>query len=354
MSKTIFIDFETRSVLDLKEVGAVRYAEHESTVAWCLAWGFTEGEIRLWKLGEPSPTDLFKEIEMGAKVVAHNAFFELTLWNLAMHTRHGWPVLPIEQVYCTMTYAYAMALPGSLEKASIAAGIEHKKDMAGNRMMLKLAQPKRMEGTTPIWWDANESPDKFEILWNYCVQDIKVERELYSRLLPLSKEERETWLLDWKINMRGVLVDIPAVQTAIEIVELEKKRLDEEMRLTTDGAVSTCTATGQLKDWLQWQGVETESVAKSDVIRILDSDISDRVRTALMLRQEAAKSSTAKLQAMMNRAASDGRIRQMFQYHGANTGRWAGRGVQLQNLPKSKLEQEQIEDVFSILGKGEL
>src|SRR5690606_8932821 len=126
---------------------------------------------------------------------------------------------------------YAMALPGSLEKAAAAVGIDQQKDMAGNRIMLQLAKPRAIgEDGTVVWWD---DPAKLERLYAYCKQDVEVERELYRRLAPLSDQERKVWLLDYRINQRGVAVDRQAVEAAIKIVEAEKRRLDKAMRDVT-------------------------------------------------------------------------------------------------------------------------
>lgn len=366
----IHCDFETRSTVDLKKAGLDVYARHPSTDVWCMAWAVDEGPVHMWT---PDPTGahyprLLSEVmaEPNVVFIAHNAQFELAIWNQIMVSRYGWPELKIEQTYCTMAMAYAMALPGSLEKAAAAVGIEAQKDMAGHRVMMQLSKPRRgpepscgaCHGTgvyggvggpcdcTEFWND----PAKLETLYRYCKQDIEVERQLYKRLLPLSPAERALWILDQKINNRGVAIDVLSARKAIALVAAEKKRLDEEMRKVTGNAVATCTATGQLTQWLRWRGLEVPSVAKADVLDLLAGPLPDDCRAALLLRQEAAKSSTAKLDAMIEVAAVDGRARGLFQYHGAGTGRWAGRKVQTQNMQRPSLGQDQIDDVFEILG----
>jgi DNA polymerase len=251
---------------------------------------------------------------------------------------------------CTMAMAYAMALPGSLDKASAAVGIEQRKDAVGGRIMLQLSQPKTDEPLT--WYEPADYPEKFAALYAYCKQDVEVERALYKRLLPLSPSEREMWLLDMRINQRGILVDRSAVHKAVRIVESETARLDKEMREVTGNQVATCTATAQLTQWLRYRGLKLEGVAKSDVTSLLSDDkLEPDCRRALELRQEAAKSSTAKLETMVSRACSDGRIRGTLQYHGAATGRWAGRGLQTHNFPRGTLSHSDIDGVFGLLDK---
>lgn len=346
----VHIDFETRSTVDIKASGADVYARHESTDALCLGYAIGDSRVEVWKRGEPPPLDLFFAIDDGAEVVAHNAAFELLIWNHTMQ-RHGWPPLNPEKTVCTMAMAYAMALPGALEKTAAALGIKHQKDMAGSRIMLQLSQPRKiLEDGTVVWWTPEEHPEKYERLYAYCAQDILVEREAFKRMMQLSPKEKEIWLLDHKINQRGVYVDLQAVKAAIAIVQIEKARLDSEMKRITNNGVGTCMANGQLTDWLRFRGVKTEGVAKADVAALLEKgDLPVDCREALLLRQQAAKSSTAKLEAMLKGVCEDGRSRGLFQYHGASTGRWAGRRIQLQNLPRNTISQEDIEAVFEIL-----
>ncbi len=348
--KVLFLDFETRSTCDIKKAGAEVYARHPSTEILCMGWALERGKVEIWK---PEDVSIFSDGFEFQTVVAHNAAFELAIWNHVGVKRHGWPPLNPGQVVCTMAMAYAQALPGSLDKASAAAGIDQQKDMKAQRVMLQLAQPRRSEPDgSVVWYTPESSPEKFEILYEYCKQDVEVERQLYARLMQLSENEKAIWQLDYKINQRGIQIDRRSVSTAIKMLEIEKKRLDLEMRSVTKNAVATCTATGQLTDWLRFRGVKVSGVAKTDVTELLDTELPADCRRALELRREAAKSSTAKLEAMALRACDDGRIRGTTQYHGAGTGRWAGRGLQIQNFPRPKLSQDEIDDVFDVLGRG--
>lgn len=352
MKEFVHVDFETRSAADLLKVGADVYAQHHTTEVLCLAYAFNDEPIQLWTPDLPPPQRLLDHVRKGLTVRGHNiGGFEMLIWNCVCTLLYGWPQLLIEQCEDTMAMAYAMALPGSLDDASRAAGIPYQKDLAGHRVMLQLSQPRATAADgTPIWWTKADHPDKFEKLYAYCIQDVQVERALCKRLLPLSPFEQRVWILDYYINRRGVFVDTLAAQVATALVESEKIRLNKQMNQITNGAVSTCTATGQLNDWLTWKGLTVPSVAKADVIEMLAKpDLPDDCRQALLLRQEAAKTSTAKLAAMTNGASVGGRVRGLFQYSGASTRRWAGRRVQLQNLPRPTIKQEQIEKVFELL-----
>lgn len=350
----VFFDFETRSAVDLKAAGADVYARSETTDALCLAYAINDGPVHLWKLGDPAPFELFMELEAGAAMIAHNAAFEYDIWNKCCAPKYGWPELPHEQLYCTMTYAYALNLPGSLENCARALGIDKQKDMKGHRIMLQLSKPRKvMPDGEIVWWTVEDVPEKYAATYDYCVQDLLVERELLKRLRVLSPIERKLWILDQKINQRGVYIDAPAVKAAIDLLEMEKRRLNAEMKDTTNSAVSTFNAVGQIRDWLQNQGIETPGVTKADVVTLLEREhLPERVRRALQIRQEGGRSSTAKLAKMLSGISFDGRVRGSFQYHGAGqTGRWAGRRIQLHNLPRPTISQKNIEAIIDLLGK---
>lgn len=352
----IYLDFETRSAADITKCGADVYAKHPSTEIMCMGYAFDDEPVEIWIPRSQEPLDLFLSVaaepaisgSAAAQVIAHNAPFEIAIWNHVGVKKYGFPPLPTEAFLCTMAMAYAMALPGALEKVAPALGIGDGKDMAGHRLMLQLSQPKNIapDGSI-IWW---ESDEKFKRLYDYCAKDVDVERQVYKRMVKLSEYERKVWLLDHKINSRGVCIDTKVVSAAICLVREEKTRLDAEMRRVTNNAVASCSATAQLTNWLKFRGVDTAGVAKSDVSELLvGASLPSDCRTALLLRQEAAKTSTAKLEMMKDGVGPDNRARGLHQFHGASTGRFAGRRLQVHNFPRPKISQEDIENIFSIL-----
>lgn len=354
----LHFDFETRSAADLKAVGLDNYARDPSTDVLCMAFAFGDCPVFLFdgcddEFNDGLEVEVARHVKAGGLVYAHNAAFELAIWNHVLAARYGWPELKPEQMRCTMAMAYSMGLPGSLDGAAAALGIEQRKDAKGARVMLQLAKPRKVEGDTITWWD---DPAKLQILYDYCKQDVEVERALHKRLMELSADEQSLWLLDQKINARGIRIDRPAIEQAIDTVTAEKARLDQAMRDVTGNVVAGCTDVAQLTNWLRFRGVKVEGVAKADVTALLaDESLPDDCRTALELRREAAKSSTAKLTAMRARAGSDDRMRGLFQYHGAATGRWAGRGPQPHNFPRPTIlhEPAEVEDVIGHFGEPE-
>ena len=317
-----------------------------------MSWAFGDDEPQIWHWGvADAPYDVIKHVAKGGKVVAHNAPFELAIWNNILVPRYGWPELKPEQTYCTMAMAYAMGLPGALEDAALALGLSVLKDTEGRSLMLRMSRPRSYKPDgTPIWWD---DEDKLKRLYAYCQQDVRVERELEKRLMPLSEKERKVWLLDYRINQRGVAVDVETAKAAVAMTEEVKLRCNQELSRLTENAVQTVTAVAALKTWMEGKGVKAESLAKQALTDLLDTDLPDDVRRALILRQEAGKASTAKLDRMLNMVGSDNRLRNMYQYHGAATGRWAGRGVQVHNLPRDLPEPEVVEHIFKLVRAGD-
>jgi len=365
------IDYETFSQIDLKKAGLHNYATDPSTGAHCLSYGPDPEHIKTWVEGEPFPQDLADHIAAGGIITAWNAAFEWAIWNLCCVRKYGWPPLPIHQVRCSMVRAYAMALPGALDDAAPALGVDQRKDAAGHRIMLQLSKPKK-DGS--MWRRDAESLDKFLALYAYNAQDVRTELACLDRLMELSPSELDLWELDHKINNRGVMCDLASVEKGIAIIQSEQKRLNAEMLKVTGGVVGACTEVQMLGKWIKSQGVEMDGLAKADVLSALAAEAENAeadekgelppwanlmppaVRRALELRQEAAKSSTAKLVAMKEKASADGRIRNMHQFHAASTGRWAGRGIQPQNLFRTRagITQEDIESMFSMLGDKDM
>ena len=356
-------DFETYSEIDLKKAGLHNYATDPSTGVHCLSYGPDPEHIKTWVEGEPFPQDLADHITQGGIITAWNAAFELAIWNEVCVKKYGWPPLPIRQVRCSMVRAYAMALPGALDDAAPALGVDQRKDAEGHRIMLQLSKPKK-DGSM---WRREDDLDKFLKLYSYNKQDVRTELACLDRLMELSPSECDLWELDYKINNRGVLCDLVSVEKAITIIQSEKKRLDGEMLKVTGGVVGSCTEVQLLGKWIKSQGVEMDGLAKADVLNalaegedengdVIPADLPLAVRRALELRQEAAKSSTAKLIAMKEKASADGRIRNLHQFHAASTGRWAGRGVQVQNLPRPRLGTKfsDVESMFSMLDNKEM
>ena len=327
----IHFDFETRSEIDLRKVGAFVYAEHPSTEALCMGYRIDDGEVEMWRMNDAPPQKLFDLLEQGALFVAHNIEFDANIWE---HTC-GWPHIPLEQRRDTAAMVAAMALPRSLEKSIEHLKLPFPKDMEGNKLMMKMTKPRRPSKTNPAkYWFTD---DMYNRLVAYCRQDVRAESALEKKVRPLSAAEEEVFKITNTMNNRGVYVDVAACHKMLELLEEGKQRAlnkVEQFGLPRDAL----TRVALLKQWLSEQGIETDSLAKAKVSELLAGDLPDNVRGVLELRQEIGKTSTAKYESFINRTSSDGRLRGTLLYHGATTGRWSGRGVQLQNMPRGSVK----------------
>lgn len=340
------IDFETRSTVDLKKSGVYRYAEDPTTEILCMSWCVGDEGVQSWAPGEPDPAPLLDHITAGGVVTAHNAGFERAIWNAK--TPNWWPRLAIEQQDCTMARAVVSALPAGLDQLGTALKLSVQKDKDGHRLMMQMCKPRRFEGDTPIWW---EDAERVERLRAYCDRDVETEVKADAVLSPLTESERRVWRLDQTINDRGVGIDKASVERAIEVVAEAQKRADERMWWLTDGDVRKCGEVARIVAWLNARGVPCESVAKGEIEEIvLSSQImgDDTAEEVIRLRRAASRASTAKYKAMLASVCRDGRVRGSLAYHAAGTGRWAGRLIQPQNLPRIDAEKE-LSDILRIV-----
>jgi len=321
-----------------------RYAEDPNTLPHGFRYriGLT-GSIGEWRPGYPDPVDLLNHIILGGMVAAHNAAFERLIWNWILRTRYvpHWPELTIEQQDCTMARAAAIALPQALEKLGGALNLQTQKDMAGNAVMKKLAKPRRVnEDGTITWWN---TPEDVDITMRYCGTDVETETEADTLLPPLSAYQRADWAFDQKINERGVLFDLPAAEVCTDLVAYAKKQNDKLIRQLTNRDVPKCTNDAKIIKWLNGRGIPATSLSKehkSDVAFWADTAGDEVAQQVVTLRNASFKSSTAKYKKMGMCANSDGRIRGLINWHGASTGRRAGRLVQPQNFKRVDPDDE--------------
>ena len=365
----LFIDFETRSALDLGVYGLWNYARHPSTEVYCLGYAFDDEDPQLWQPGDSFSMRIRRHIKGSGRVVAHNAKFELAIWNSVMTKWLGsCPPLSPKQVVCTMARCYAMALPGALENAAPALGMGEVKDKEGHLLMLRMCAPLNkkdvLHGAGPIWltdkpeftfMGKKRTPEwALARLGEYCKQDVTVERGIYRRTLALPTKEQRIWQVDYAINEKGVLFDLEAVAGALKIKDDTVKHLNEQMSSTTSGEVKACTALPALKVWAQDYGVFLDSLAKDKLEDLLtDQALPTAIRRALELRQEAGRAtSVAKLDKARALADNYGRMHDLFQYYGASTGRWAGRDLQPHNFPRDLPKPKKVAAAIEAIRSG--
>lgn len=331
---TVSVDFETRSTIDLRRTGVYKYAQDKNTDVWCMAYAFDDEDPLVWTPGQPIDQKLVDHIESKGELRAWNANFERTIWNEILVTRYGWPKTTVEQWVCTASEARAMALPGSLEMAAQVLGVQQQKDKEGANLMLRMARPRRFdESGAPIWWDV---PERVNRLIEYCQQDVRTEVAIAKAIRRLTSFETEVFNLDQTINDRGVKLDKKLAKAAKALAEKATLEANRALYDLTNGKVSKVSNVGRLTAWLREQGLEVASLGK-DQIKSLQATATGDAAHALALRTDAGKSSVAKIETMLDAVCKDGRIRGLLLYHGAATGRWAGRLVQPQNFPRGNI-----------------
>lgn len=336
----IHLDFETRSECNIWEAGAWVYSQHPTTEILCMAYAIDEGEVRIATKDELfSRVDLVehemilhKAIKDGQLFVAHNAFFEESIWQNILVKKYGWPRIPIKQWRCTMAKAMAHSLPRSLKEVGRALNADHQKSDEGHRIMMKLCKPL----ANGAW---HEDPDDLLKLYEYCRNDVEAERCIDRMLPDLIPSEQTIWFLDQLINQRGIYVDLDAIKRSLEFIEEYSHNCEAVVADVSNGQLDGVSRRMAVLQWCQDQGVDITGYTKSDVQATLARpDLPECVRTVLETRVQLGKTSTAKYQAMQESTCSDGRIRDLLIYHGASTGRWAGKLIQLQNLPKGNVK----------------
>ncbi len=415
------IDFETRSVCSIRNCGTWRYSVDASTEVLCLAYRlphWTEGRTGLWhpafpefNLPERADDDLaelFEWLRKGGLVEAHNAWFERGIWNNIMVPTFGWPVIAHEQWRCSAAKAATYALPRSLEKVGAALGLDIQKDVEGGKLMKKMSVPRKAlkadikawgvkhaqcwacDGkgkvarsifrskqftcpdcgglgydparvpSIPVLW--HEGRELLERLCQYCRVDVLAEEQLSHSLRDLNTFETVAYLVDQAANERGFHLDAEAIQTALELIDIEFADLNAELRELTGGEVEKATQRERMLTWLEAQGLELEDTTKETVAATLErSDLLPHVRRAVELMKQLGRSSTAKYIKMASWVCPDSRVHGGLLYHGAATGRWSGQGVQPHNFVKGKVKDMEAvwtairtksRDVIQSLGLG--
>lgn len=369
------VDFETRSLVDLRAAGVYVYAEHWSTDVMCMAYAVPGAEPKLWWPGDPVPRVVTEVLRRGLPFRAWNAGFEYVIWRDILGPRYGFPPVPMEAWADTAAEAAAMALPRALGKAARVLGLPEQKDVEGGKLLAQMCaprcvgawwvrgsitggpfatrgdaedwrkarslRPKQVEiekdDHTILWWD---DAARLERLGEYCRQDVRTEMAVAARVRPLSGDEREVYLMNQRMNDRGIYVDLPLVAAASEIMERATTDANNELCRITDGRVRKVTQVHEIKSWVQEQGVLLPDLAKDtvrDALKAWPGGASEDARRVLTIRQETGKTSTAKIAAFQACTAKDSRAHGLLLYHGATTGRWAGRLVQPHNFPRPEL-----------------
>lgn len=347
------LDFETFSELDIRKVGAHRYARHPSTevlIASYLLPGMHTPAVWLPRQEAP-PADLVRWVRQGGKVGAHNAAFERAIWRWALRGRQhkGIPEVKDNQWVCTAAKAAASGLPRSLEKALKAAGLTVEKDLEGSKLIKVFCSPRKPTKADARTRILPEQDERFQRFISYCQQDVRGEVALDEALPDLIPRQRRMFLLDMAMNDRGLPIDIPLVRKALKVVKSLEEDIARRVAAATGGLKATQVA--KMIEMFAERGLDIANMQKNTIEEALkDAKLDAGTRALLELRVEAGKASTKKLISMMACADPDDWVVQGgFLYHGAHTGRYAGRLVQPHNFIRGMLKDHQRDLVFALL-----
>ncbi|MEG3038452.1 MAG: DNA polymerase [Clostridia bacterium] len=331
-SPILSIDIETYCDKDLAKCSVYSYIEDKSFEILLFAFAFDDEEVQIIDLknGEKIPNYIIEAIYDKTIIKsAFNANFERLC--LSKHFNRE-----IDKSFfrCTMINALYLGLPGSLEKLGEVLNLQHKKISEGKNL-IKLFCTNKGKKELP-----KDNINKWEDFKNYCKRDVEVEREIRNifKNYPLPKNEINIWQIDQTINDRGILIDENLIDKCLETNLKNNNILLEKMKNKIE--IKNPKSVVELKKYLQENfNFKVDSLNDKATKEILESDIDENIKEILKLRREICKTSLKKFDAMKNCVCQDGRIRGLFQFYGASrTGRWAGRLVQVHNLPQNKME----------------
>lgn len=332
------IDLETYSSVDLAECGVYKYAESEDFEVLLLAYSYDDDPIEVIDVasGERVPAGIIRDL-LSSEVLkmAYNATFERVCLSRVLGQ-----VLDPAQWQCTMVHAALLGLPGSLAMVAGALQLTEQKDAAGKLLInyfSKPCKPSRSNGERTRNFPRHD-PEKWELFKKYNAQDVATEKAIKARLnelLPFPEYVQQQYVIDQRINDYGAEIDLDLVQRIKDYLEEHLLAPEAEAQKLTQ--LDNPKSVSQLKSWITDQGVEIDSLGKAQVAELLQNKtLPADVRRVLELRQETSKTSTKKYDKMLAVAMADGRARGMIQFYGAGrTGRYAGRTVQIQNLPRN-------------------
>lgn len=339
--KTLSIDIETYSDIPLQKTGVYRYSGSPNFEILLFGYSIDSGPGQVVDLtcGEHIPKEVLAALEDDSVIKwAFNAAFE----RVCLSRYLGYPTgeyLDPESWHCSMVWAATMGLPLSLEGVGAVLGLEKQKLTEGKELIKYFCQPclpTKANGqrtrNRPF-----HAPDKWELFKRYNARDVEAEMGIQQKLskFPVPPQVWEEYDIDQEINDRGVRIDMELVEQAIDMDARSRQELTDAMKHMT--ALENPNSVQQMKQWLSDNGVETDSLGKKVVAELLKT-APPELAEVLTLRQQLAKSSIRKYQAMEKTVCSDSRARGMFMFYGANrTGRFSGRNIQLQNLPQNHL-----------------
>jgi len=352
--RKVHLDFESRSKVNIWDTGAYVYASDPSTEIVCLAYAIDNEPVKLirfedivlYGLGDPFEELRALALAEDTLFYAHNALFEQLVWQYCMIDKFNMPRMPINKWRCTAAKALAHGLPKSLKDAAKAMELSQQKDTRGAYLIQKLSKPQK-DGTFC------EDPGLMNEFEKYCSQDVETERELDHMLPELHPLEQYVWFEDQLINRRGIAVDTEAVDTCLNLIAEETEILKKEIFDLTDGKLDGVSKRLAVLAYFAKKKHPLPDFTKATVEKAVKSGaLPPELVQILRIRQQLGLTSVAKYSTLKNATCYDNRLKDILLYHSASTGRWGGKLVQMQNLPKGTLKD--TDTAVEMLKTGDL
>ena len=373
MVDIIHADFESRGTVELrgqKSVGVYNYVRHKDTLPLMLGWAPNDEKPQPWRIyeGEPVPKILDEALrDPSVLITAFNSTFERYMFNFKL----GYDI-PINRFIDPQASARYLSLPGSLEEVSTILGLPESmaKDRRGEQLIQLFSKPhkkKKKRGEAIEWefYDHTTHPEAWQEFISYCLQDVIAEREILRRekllgAYPLPPSEQKIWLLDQKVNDRGIPIDRQFVINALDLASREKvEKIEENNKLT---GLANSNSNTQMTEWLLGQGYDgkdpeileghpeypkyslNKDVVKSQLKN--NANLTPLARQVLEIRKSASSTSYQKMAAILRQVADDDRLRNQFIYMGSSRcGRWSGNAVQIHNMARPNEIFEDVENI---------
>lgn len=351
----VYIDYETRSEVNLPRAGLWAYAKHKSTRVLCVAYAIGDGPVFTWHPGQSTAHPDFVRLKKlfaneRQRFNAFNANFERAITECVM-ARLGVRSPRVDQWNDTQAVASYCALPKSLERcAAVMLKKDIQKDKDGHRLIRLFSIPQK----SGAFVEPKDAPVDFKKMLDYCAQDVRVDRALHNALpiKNLPEHEQRIWVVDSVINARGVPINVRMAKGAIECISAAKGYSKEILSKLTKGKITSAGQAKRIKALFAEHGITVPDLKKETVAALLDDeDLPPLVRKILEHRSDTNVTSVAKFKRMLEAANDDGRIRGVHAYCSATTHRWGGRIVQFQNLPRPDVDLDEFD--HELIARGD-
>lgn len=329
-----YLDHETRSTISGRPI--YEYAKHPTTDIICTAYkkGDIAGVCVNFKNSKERDALIEMALDDNVVFVAHYAVFEWYIWNEVLVPRYGFPHLPLTKFECTMIKARYCGLLAGLDAVSQILNLENKKDPKGKALIAELSVPipiNHRPHKGKIFWSYKDKPESFEMMYEYCLQDVRVCEDIDKALPDMIPVELDTWRLDTVINQYGIQIDLPLVEYAVALADENKTNIQREFEEATDLEVRAPSQRDRFKKWLAHQGVQVLNTKRATLEKV---DAAPHVMKVIKLVNEFNRSSVAKFNAFKMHTDEYGILRDMYVYGGAHTLRWSSVKVQVHNMAR--------------------